>query len=208
MTDSISKQILLSVLGIALLIIAIVGISYAVFTTTLRGSEENVITTGTISMSYVEATNGISISNAMPISDYEGKNLTGENNVFDFTVSSVIKGKTTVNYEVVAEKVSVDGELVPDQNVRLYLQKKVADQYVDTEITSIPSPFVSNGSVSVLGSPAEGMILYKGDFTSGEASGGEFSESFRLRMWLSEDSVIDEIPRMFKIRVNVYGKVL
>lgn len=208
MSDSVSKQILLSILGIALLIIAIVGISYAVFATTLKGSEENVITTGTISMSYVESTNGVSISNAMPMSDEEGKSLTGEDNVFDFTVSSVIKGKTTVSYEVVAEKVTIDGAVVPDKDVRLYLQKKVADQYVDTEITSTPSSFISNGVVSALGSPAEGMILYKGDFTSDKVTGGEFSDSFRLRMWLSRDSVIDEVPRTFKIKINVYGKVL
>lgn len=208
MSDSVSKQILLSILGIALLIIAIVGISYAVFTTTLKGSKENVITTGTISMSYVESTNGISLSNAMPINDTEGKNLIGEDNVFDFTVSSIIRGKTTVNYEIVAEKVAVDAAMVSDNDVRLYLQKKVADQYVDTEITGNPSPFVHNGVVSALGSPAEGMILYRGDFTSDKVIGGEFSADFRLRMWLSEDSVIDDVPRTFKIKINVYGKVL
>ena len=36
----------------------------------------------------------------------------------------------------------------------------------------------------------------------------EFSDNYRLRMWVSEDTVIDEVSRSFKIKINVYGKVL
>lgn len=208
MTNSISRQILLSVLGIALLLVALVGVSYAIFTTTIQGTKENSISTGTISMSYVESTNGITLSNAMPISDEIGKQLVGENNVFDFVVSSSIRGITTVHYEVVAEKIPVPGEVVSDQNIRLYLQKKEGDTYVDTELTREAKPFVQNGFTSMLGSPAEGMILYSGSFQSTEVSGGEYYDYFRLRMWLAEDSVIDNISRSFKIKINVYGKVL
>ena len=38
-------------------------------------------------MSYVEVSNGISIINAMPMSDEEGKKLVGNDYVFDFVVS-------------------------------------------------------------------------------------------------------------------------
>ena len=103
MKSSLSRQILLSILGIAILIIAVLGISYAIFVTTLTGTKENEITTGTISMSFVENNDGISIFNAMPLSNTEGMKLNGSRETYDFVVNSVISGATTVNYEVVAE---------------------------------------------------------------------------------------------------------
>ena len=52
------------------------------------------------------------------------------------------------------------------------------------------------------------MILYRGSFINTEAVKAEFSEKFRLRMWLSDEAVIDDISRTFQIKVNVNGKVL
>lgn len=209
MQNSLSRQIILSILGIAILIVAVVGISYAIFVTTLTGTKENEITTGTISMSFVEQNDGISIKEAMPLSNQEGKLLSGDNNVYDFVVSSVISGVTTVDYEVVAEKIEFsDNQKLSDGNVRLYLQKMEKNQFKDTVLTSNPKPFIPNNEESVLGSPAEGMTLYKGSFDNKSTDKKSFNDSFRLRMWVSDDTVLDDIQRTFKIRINVYGKVL
>ena len=48
MENSDSKEILLSIFGIALLVLAVAGISYAVFTFSEVGKRENVISTGGI----------------------------------------------------------------------------------------------------------------------------------------------------------------
>ena len=64
--DNSSKQILLSVLWVAILVVAVVGVSFAAFTFTGTGTKENRISTGTISMTYSEDTNGIFITNALP----------------------------------------------------------------------------------------------------------------------------------------------
>lgn len=208
MNNSVSRQILLSILGLAILIVAVVGVSYAVFTTSIDGSKINVINTGTISLSFVESTNGISISNAMPISDEEGKILVGDNNVFDFVVSSSIVGSTSVNYEIVAEKVTVDGVELDNNDVKIYLEKLVNGEYVSTPITEIPKGFISNGVASELGSSADEMTLYYGSFDNLDDFKKDFTDNYRLRMWVSEDAVIDEVSRTFQIRINVYGKVL
>lgn len=76
MLKSESKQIILSILGIAILIIAFVGISYAAFHTVLS-SEENAISTGTISLQLSDNSDSVSIVNAMPISDEAGKSWLG-----------------------------------------------------------------------------------------------------------------------------------
>ena len=51
MEESGSKKVLLSVLGVAILVVAVVGISFAAFSFT-NTSDENSIQTGTITMSY------------------------------------------------------------------------------------------------------------------------------------------------------------
>ncbi len=208
MDNSLSRQILLSILGVAILIVALVGVSYAVFTTSVDGSKINTINTGTISMSFVESTNGILISNAMPISDEEGKRLIGDNNVFDFVVSSSIAGLTTVSYEIVAEKVTADGIELDNDDVKIYLEKLVNGEYVSTSITEIPIGYIPNGTASEIGSHEDEMTLHYDSFQNVDGQKQTFTDSYRLRMWISDDTVIDEVSRTFQIKINVYGEVL
>ena len=208
MENSLSKQIMLSILGIAILILAIVGVSYAVFVTTLTGGEDNSVSTGIISMSFLEDTDGILISNAFPMNDEKGKKTDTKGSFYDFTVTSNIAAVTTVNYEIVAEKVNVDGVMLNDKDIKIYLQKYVGGQYVETPITMTPKTFTKNNTVSILGSPADGMILYEGQFVNNNANERLFEEKFRLRIWVSDEVIIDNISRSFKLKLNVYGKVL
>jgi len=116
--NNTSKQILLSVLGVAILIVAVVGISFAAFTYSKAGETTNTITTGTVTMAYTESENGINIENAVPMTVEQGKALTGTGNVFDFTVEATITGITNIDYEVVAVK--DETSTINDSDVRLY----------------------------------------------------------------------------------------
>ena len=57
---------------ILLLIIAIVGVSYAVFNYSALGTKVNTITTGSITMTYTETENVINLSGALPTTDKTG----------------------------------------------------------------------------------------------------------------------------------------
>ena len=61
-------------IGVLLLImvIAVVGVSYAAFNYSKEGTKLNSITTGSITMSYTEDTNGLSLSGALPTTDKTG----------------------------------------------------------------------------------------------------------------------------------------
>ena len=48
------KTLLFSVLGVILLLVVVIGVSYAMYTFSAQGSKVNQITTGTISVSYEE----------------------------------------------------------------------------------------------------------------------------------------------------------
>ena len=191
-----SKQVLLSVLGVAILVVAVVGVSFAAFTYSKTGEKVNTITTGTITMSYSETTNGINLANALPMTDAVGKALKEENQYFDFTVSATITGTTTINYAVTATKES--DSTIPDAGVKVYLTDMDGD--ADTEIlapTKVSELGVTSSDVS--GAPDDQYKLTSGTFS---ATGGH---DYRLRMWVADDYAAPATAQTYKLRVNVYG---
>lgn len=208
MTNEESKQIILSVISIAILIIAFVGVSYAAVNTFLDDKSEINISTGIITLSLENDTNVISFSDSMPVSDSVGKNLTNDGNVYDFSVKTVLSKNTTVNYEISAEKLPVSGVELSNEFIRLYLQKKDNSEYIDTNITANPQPFIPSDVMSFLGSKTGSMILYNGTFSNNTNHSMELTDSFRLRVWVSNDFIIDSISRSFKLKLNVVAKAV
>ena len=115
----------LFIILILILLIAIIGISYAAFSYAGTGQKLNTITTGAISMEYVESTNVISMNNALPTTDATGKKLSNSGEYFDFTVKSSIAGNTDINYEIAAKE--ENGNTFSGQNVKFYLTKVNSD---------------------------------------------------------------------------------
>lgn len=210
MIASESKKIILSIICIAVLIIAFVGVSYAAFTTVLTDSNSNGLSTGTISLILDNQGEAISMKNSMPISDEEGKQLSGDGNVYDFSVQTVLAPNTTINYEISAEKInSESNELVLDnQSVKLYLQKLESNGYVDTAITKVPQSFTPLDSDSFLGSKMGSMVLYSGTFSNTTDQSKEIQEAFRLRFWVDKNAIIDSVSREFNIKLNVTAKAI
>ena len=134
--------------------------------------------------------------------------LEGDGNVYDFTVHTNLSSNTTINYEISAEKIDDTQESLTDDSVRLYLQKKTKDGYIDTPITKNPQPFIPLSNISFLGSKKGSMVLYSGTFSNTTEDSQEFSEQFRLRMWVAEDTIIDSVSRGFKIKLNVTAKAV
>lgn len=208
MIQTESKQIILSIVGISILIIAFVGVSYAAYNSFISDSNSNMISTGTISLSFNNQSKSVSMNSMMPMSDEVGKNLTGDGNVYDFVVRTNLAPHTTLNYEISAEKVKTDTEMLDDDSVKLYLQKYDLNQYVDTPITSIPQHFNALIEDSFLGSKKGTMILYSGTFSNTSDEAKDFSENFRLRMWVDQNTIIDSVSRNFNIKLNVTAKVI
>lgn len=198
MDNTLSRQILLAVLGLALLILAIVGVSYAI---TIPDKSLNKI--------YLVSENGSTIGlNSLPISDYEGINLTGSSNVFDFCVRGTISSNTSIDYVVALEKVDADYDSINDSDVKVYLEKYNLEEFVSTDITSVPVAFIKNNIISDISTPNNSMILYYGGLQNMTNERKEINECFRLRLWIDEDTVIESSKKEFMARVNVYSKVL
>ena len=197
-----SKQILLSVFGVALLIVAIVGITYAIFVFSANSRVDNTVRSGGITFEYLEGDSVIDINDSLPTSDVIGKKQT---KFFDFKISSAIRGNTNVFYEVRAKSLPVENKL-DSKYVKLYLEKKKENDFYPvlnpTTFKESPSTSLSNGSVD-----SNTMLLYYGKFSGKSATTVSDSDVFRLRMWLSDNYLIDNVSRSFKIKILVYASM-
>lgn len=189
------EKFILSGALILLLIVSVVGITYAVFSYQREGEKNNVITTGSIIFTYTETTNGINLQNAMPISDEVGKKLErSENNegYFDFNVSCSLAGTARINYEVYATKLNVENPL-SEEYVKMYLTDGTTDQPILGYDNDVPTYYSLKDSTVASGS----KTLYTGSFTNSGV------QSFRLRMWLSNQYTVTDQSNDFKIKVNI-----
>ena len=92
------KTLILSIVGILVLVIAVVGVSFAMYSFTGTGTKENVITTGTVSMSF-DPDNNFVVTNQYPMSDAKG--VAQEANKADFGVTADFSNAAmTIKYDL------------------------------------------------------------------------------------------------------------
>ena len=150
-----------------LLVIVLIGVSYAAFRFTGVGQRENSITTGSITMSYTESSNTISLNGALPTTDETGKKRLNPGEYFDFTVSSKIVGDVNINYEISAKEVgegTIDGKYI-----KLYLTR-IEDDGTEEELMSPEVYNEENTSNDYTGRPAGEMSLYTSSMNSSESN--------------------------------------
>ena len=207
MKSNKKKQIFLTLIAVLSLILITVGVSYSLFTYSKVGTTDNVVKTGKINFLYTEVSGigkGISLTDAFPISDEEGKIQIGEGKVFDFKITSTIEMNSNIKYEVTARKKS-DSTLAEDK-VKLYLTEVdgTEQEILLAKYSSLPqtSTKVPDGVVE--------KTIYEGEVS---ANTSNYEKNFRLRMWLDNDTDFSDGSmnnKTFTVTVNVYanGKVL
>ncbi len=191
------KETILSIVALLFIVLVVIGITYAAFNYTGLGTKSNKVTTSTITMNYNEATNGITLTDAFPISDNDGKQLTGEGNTFNFTVTVTTGNNTAVGYEVSAVK---DNASTLDNNdVRIYLEKSSSGAEGTYSSVLEPTGFSGVNATTEIGTPAGEMLLHSDSTTSTR------TDYYILRMWVAEDYLVTGESKFFTIKVNVYG---
>ena len=197
------KQLLLSIGLVLILVLMIVGISYAAFKFTGTGKKPNTITTGAITMEYTESTNTISMTGALPTTDATGKVRLTEGEYFDFTIKSNIQGNANINWEIAAEDITASSAKKMDgKNIKLYLTK-LDSTGAETQVMA---PKVYNATTSAntkTGRPSGVMSLATGTMSASETT------NYRLRMYVDEDynPQGDGGGLSFSVKINAYGKV-
>ena len=196
------KQLLLSIGLVLILVLMIVGISYAAFKFVGEGKKLNTITTGAITMEYEESTNTISMTGALPTTDATGKVRLTAGEYFDFTIKSSIQGNANINWEIAAEDITASSaKKMNGKNIKFYLTKLTGDNEEE-----VMAPKVYNATTSAntkTGRPSGVMSLATGTMSASETT------NYRLRMYVDEDynPQGDGGGLSFSVKINSYGKV-
>ena len=195
------RTLILSILGLIGLVMVTIGITYAVFTYTKLGTTDNTVTSGTLKFLYTENTGvktGIKLTNALPISDTQGKLLDGDNNVFDFSIEATNTGTEAIPYEVTLRKKSTS--TLKEDYVKVYL----TDRTESTEKDELePTNFNKLTQTNIdVGSEIE-KTIYNG---SVDGNTTNYKKDFRLRMWVDDTKDSGDIyGKEFTAMVNVYS---
>ncbi len=191
------KKYILLILLIGLFMLSVVGMSFAAFTFAGTGTQENTISTGTITMAYTEEDDGISITNALPMSDAAGIAQTADEAVFDFTVSATISGSTTIGYEISATKKTIASNPLENDDIKLYLAETTSGTPVQV---MGPTHYVPATTETPIGTPVGSMVMYAGSFSTNA------TRTYSMKMWLADDYLTTPDSQTFTVTVNVYGK--
>ena len=201
MDNTLSKQLLLSILGLAILIVAIVGVSYAV----LVEPKSSLTSKNIVYIDYDIDSDGISLVGTLPMTDSDGIAMSS---YLDFKVISNVSSNYVLNYEILLKRVIEDEyTLLGDNEVRIYLEKLVNGKYVPVD--NYPSYFNStleNNDVNTDNS-SNSMILYSGVFRNITEETKQFCDNYRLKIWADKDTVIGSSSKNFKavVKVNYDG---
>ena len=184
------------------LVLIIIGISYVTYYGGIE-KRKKVITSGAISMMYVESSNIISINKAIPTIDKTGKVKINKGEYFDFEVAAATKVNMNINYEITVKDVtSSSGKKIDSNHIKLYLTK--LDSNNDEKIVMSPQKYkIITSANTKTGRPAGVMSLTKKTMSSSD------TVKYRLRMYVDETYNVkkNDDNSSFSVEVNVYGKM-
>lgn len=147
----------------------------------------NTITTGDIVFAYSDAisdgkpSNGIQITNAMPLSDELGKIMIKDRTYFDFQIIAK-EANNNVKYEVILEK--LQSSTLSDDNVKVYVTELQGSEEIPITET------LNYGAVKVY-SQFEDASLQNVDgkkLFEREVNNNNYQRNYRLRIWLRENA--------------------
>ncbi len=154
-----------------LLLLSILGISYALWTQNYKQTGIDKISSSCLSLSLSNEKNAISLQNAYPILDSEGQTLTP----YSFTVTNTcdLFASYTVNLEI------LEDSTLASKYMKVMLNKEATQNLATYESTTT----VVDGSI-------DSKILASGSLGSGD------SEDYTLRIWMDENTTIEDIDSM------------
>ena len=186
------KRLIITIVSVIVLVIAIVGITYAAWSYTFNGTQTNTLSTADISLELLESNdNIITVSNALPIDDASGK---AQTNYFDFVVTSKTTRDIDVDYNITIEKLSVDTGYTSlnDNEIKIYLTNE--------SNTQIVAPTLVSGLTN--------NTIYSSSHEH-DSSHNKVQSKYRLRAWINQSvdasSWTSSTKLQYKFRLGVSG---
>ena len=116
------KQNIIMGISFILLIFMVIGVSYAAYKFSAAGTKENVISTGTISMSYSQ-NSFIDLKHTYPKTDIYAIATKEDKSSMEFSVSMETSGTKQINYALAITNIE-EGTTLKSDKVKIYLEKE------------------------------------------------------------------------------------
>jgi len=170
----------ISLFVVVVAIVMLIGLSYAWLQITLRGEKEiNIFAAGSLRLVLDDTmTNGINITEAIPITDDEGKTL----EEYTFTLENT--GKVDSDYTIYLDDLELptDKARMQDEFIKYYLVRDGKELALDLLSTTGTNPE---------------RIIDSGSIESGEKF------TYSLRMWIDQDATNEVMDTVFKGNLRV-----
>ena len=170
------------IVGVFLLVLITIGVTYAFFSYIGTGSTENTISSDSITFLYEEIDqqgSGIGITDALPVEDSTGKS----GQAFNFRIISNTNSNISIPYEItVRQKPGTDdiGDIV-----KLYLTK--VDNNNNEEEVKLSK---YSELTTVTKNNHQEKLLHTDKVP---ASDSEYNQRYRLRMWIDNETSFNEV---------------
>ncbi len=116
------KQNIIMGISFVLLFAMVIGVSYAAYKFSAAGTKENVISTGTISMSYSQ-NSFIDLKHTYPKTDTYAIATKEDKSSMEFSVSMETSGTKQINYALAITNIE-EGATLKSDKVKIYLEKE------------------------------------------------------------------------------------
>ena len=174
------KQNIIMGISFVLLFVIVIGVSYAAYRFSAAGTKENVISTGTISISYSQ-NSFIDLKNTYPKTDTYAIVTKEDKSSMEFSVSMETSGTKQINYALAITNIE-EGTTLKSNKVKIYLEKegKVVNNFETNKGQTIES--FKNKNVEGL---IDNYAIYQDILTTSNKT-----HHYTLTSWIDESYIL------------------
>ena len=199
------QQNIIMGISFVLLFVMVMGVSYAAYKFSATGTKENVISTGTISMSYKQ-NSFIDLKNTYPKTDIYAIGTKEDKSSMEFSVSMETSGTKQINYALAITNIE-EGATLKSDKVKIYLEKegKVVNNFETNKGQTIES--FKNKYVEGL---IDNYAIYQDILTTSKET-----HNYTLTAWIDESYILpiknettttkETNKETYKFKVKVVG---
>ena len=195
-SGELSRNFWIVLMSVCLVLVIFVGVIFFLFANREEEVIEKKLNGGNILLNYTNDITGLSISKATPVTDAIGMKNDKEGQYFDFSIDIEKNQAKTIDYEIAVIK-NETASTISDDDIRIYLEKEDSGTY--NKVFG-PSPYKPLEKDTKLGSPDGSMVVVKDSTTN------SLKENYRLRMWLSNKSLLKNGNYSVEVVVNGHAK--
>ena len=171
--------------GLVLCLVAVIGITFAFFSTGGTQDTANTFTSGCLNIELTDASSSINLTNTYPISDVEGVDTTS----YDFTIRNTCD--TPTNYSINLESLKqVSNSLNAD-----YIKVSLSSDTFDNVISKLSANTEANSEID---NAYEAYTLYTGNLGANE------TKTYHLKLWIDYNATVEQAAnKTYSSKINV-----